>query len=112
LFLTLPTRGLTGQHLISSDGQDECHSFNHLVGAGQDRWRDGKAKHLCGLQVDYQLECGRLLHRQVGWLDAVENPTCVNADLAKDTGEVRSIADRTTGRDKLTRPIDRRDRIA
>ena len=36
-------------------------SFDDLVGAGEDRWRHGEAERLGGLEIDDQLECGRLL---------------------------------------------------
>jgi hypothetical protein len=42
--------------------------FDHLVGAREQRGRNGEAERLCGLQIDYQLELGRLLDRQVGGL--------------------------------------------
>ena|SRR5258705_135497 len=46
--------------------------FDHLVGAGQQRrWHDD-AKRLCGLQIDHQVEFGRLFDRQVGRLRTLE----------------------------------------
>jgi hypothetical protein len=33
--------------------------FDHLVGAGEQRRWHGEAKHLCGLEIDYQLIFGR-----------------------------------------------------
>src|SRR4051795_6234073 len=33
-----------------------AHSFDHLVGAGEQRWRHGKAEHPGGRQVDDQFE--------------------------------------------------------
>ena len=35
--------------------------FDHLVGAGEQRVGDGEAERLGGLEVDHQLELGRLL---------------------------------------------------
>src|SRR5215510_2865239 len=46
--------------------------FDHLVGPGEQHPRDGEAEHLGGFQVDNQLDFGRLLDRQVGWLLAPE----------------------------------------
>jgi hypothetical protein len=39
-------------------------SFDHLVGCGEKRQRDNDLESLCGLQVDYQVELGRILRRQ------------------------------------------------
>src|SRR5712691_7046624 len=38
-------------------------SFDDLVGTGEDRWWDGEAEGLGDIEIDDQLECGRLLHR-------------------------------------------------
>ena len=38
--------------------------LDHHIGSGEQRLRNGEAECLRGLEVDYQLELGRLLH---GW---------------------------------------------
>ena len=43
--------------------QHSC-SFDHLVGAGEERGRDVKAESLGGLEIDHELELGRLLDGQ------------------------------------------------
>jgi len=48
-------------------------SFNHLIRAQQNGWRDLDAKRLRGLLVDDQFEQGRLLHRNVGRLGAAQD---------------------------------------
>src|ERR1700730_9173515 len=53
-------------------------SFDDLVRAGQDRWRDRQAERHGGLEVDDQLECRRLLHWQIGGLGALEDLSSVN----------------------------------
>src|ERR1700721_2321993 len=80
-------------------------SFDDLVGAGEGRLRagggglrHGEAERLGGLEIDDQLEGGRLLHRQIGRLGAVEDLSGVNADLAIYADEARPIADQPAGR--------------
>ena len=58
-------------------------SFDHLVGEGQERLRHGEAERFRGLEVDHQLELGRLLDRQIGRLRALEDLAGVNPGLAK-----------------------------
>jgi hypothetical protein len=41
-------------------------SLDHLVGEGEDRLRHGQVERLGGLEIDDQLESGRLLDRQIG----------------------------------------------
>jgi hypothetical protein len=57
--------------------------FDHLVGAREDRWRHGEAERLGGLEIDDQLECSRLLDRQIGRLSAFQDLSGENAGLAK-----------------------------
>ena len=54
---------------------------------------DGQPERLGGLEIDDQLEGRRLLDRQIGRLGALEDLSGVNADLATDGREARSIAD-------------------
>ncbi len=39
--------------------------FDHLVGAGEERGRDGETERLRGLEVDHQLEVYGLLYRKI-----------------------------------------------
>src|SRR4051794_13870540 len=47
-------------------------SFYDLIGAGEERLRHGEAERLRSLQVDHQLELGRLLDRQILRLRALQ----------------------------------------
>ena len=66
------------RHVPEAPTPDSCtaandRSLDHFVGAGeQRRWHDD-AKRLCGLQIDHQLELGRLLDRQLGRVRTLEN---------------------------------------
>ena len=68
LFLTFPTRA----------HRPHAGSFDHRVGAGEDRLRDCQAEGLRRLEIDDQLERGRLLNRQIGGLGAVEDLARIN----------------------------------
>src|SRR5690348_5931808 len=87
-------------------------SFDDLVGAVEDRWRHGETERLRGLEVDDQLECCRLLHRQIRRFGAFEDLPNVIADLAKDSREARSIADQAAGIGEITVGIDDRNGMA
>src|SRR5882672_9328415 len=87
-------------------------SFDDLVGAGEDRWRDGEAERLGGIEIDNQLECGRMLNGQIGGLSAFEDLSDVIAAQAGCAGAARSIADQAAGRGVFTPVIDRRNHMA
>jgi hypothetical protein len=58
--------------------------------------KDAPAMRLRGLQVDYELELGRLLNRQVRRLGALENRRSVDAELPVDIG-AHTIAQQSAG---------------
>ena len=66
---------------------------------------------LGGLEVDHQLEFGRLLHRQIGRLRTVEDLCRVDAELAIGVYQVWAVAYQTAGISKLAEPSDRRNAI-
>src|SRR5262245_48454967 len=55
------------QRLMSAKGQKRTlrHSFDHVVGAAEQRLRDGQAEGFGGFEIDRQLELGGLLDREV-----------------------------------------------
>jgi hypothetical protein len=75
--------------------------LDDLVGAHEERLRQSEAELLGGLQIEDQLEPGRLLDRQVGRLGALENLSGVNARLAIGIREARPIADQAARRDEF-----------
>jgi len=46
--------------------------LDYLVGALLEESRHVETQRLSGLEVDHELEPGRLLHRQIGWLGALQ----------------------------------------
>ena len=50
--------------LCAKSGHLQCNKetplFDHLVGGGDQRLRDGQTKRLCGLEIDHKLELGWL----------------------------------------------------
>src|SRR4030095_4028530 len=55
--------------------------LDHLVGGNEQLFRHGDAEHPGGRVVYYQLELGRLQHRQLCRLRALEDAARVDAEL-------------------------------
>src|SRR5258708_4592938 len=82
-------------------------SFDHLVGAAEQRERDDEAEGFRGLEVDDQLDFRRLLDRQVGWLLALENPADICACRMIGVGKVAAVAHQAASRRELASLEDR-----
>src|SRR5215468_9276204 len=82
-------------------------SFDHLVGKRQKLVGNLEAKRLRGLEVNHQLELGRLHDRQGGRLGSFENLPGIHSDLAKCFGEVCAVGDEPPGRNVFAPIINR-----
>src|SRR5207244_3091731 len=65
--------------------------MDHLVRPLHQRRRDRQPEGLGGLEVDDQVELGRLLHGQVGGLGALEDLVHVGRGASEQISNVRSI---------------------
>src|ERR1700747_3417800 len=89
-----------------------AHSFDHLVGDGEQRRRNREAERLRGLEVDHQLEFRGLHHRKVSRLLALENPPDINANLSIGIDETGAVAHQAARCGKVAPNVQRGNRMA
>jgi hypothetical protein len=83
------------------------NSFDHLVGASEQRDRQRvQAERLGGFQIDDQVELGRVLHRQIGRLLALEDAV----DIGRCKAGKLDIVDTRRTLSRRSRPNSERDR--
>jgi hypothetical protein len=86
--------------------------FDDLVGEQLDRVGHLDAECSRRLQVDDELEFGRLHNRQVRRLGALEDIAGINADLKKTVREIGRIAHQAAGFDSLASGMGRGNPLA
>src|ERR1700730_9220714 len=79
----LPRRAKTGREQMQQTMCANATLLDDLVGEGMHLERNFKAKRLCGLQVEHEIELGRLQNRQVRRLLAFENAAHIASSLAE-----------------------------
>ena len=67
--------------------------FDHLVGGGLQRLRDGHAECVSGLEIDHQFEFGGCLHRKFGGFLALEDAVDVTGRAPVLVDKIRPIGD-------------------
>ena len=61
-----PEERFAAQRAASGQNRKWPASFDYLIGPGEEHRRHVDAERLGGLEIDHQLELGRLLNRQFG----------------------------------------------
>src|SRR5215510_10540888 len=92
--------------------QTRAASFDHLVGAGEQRWRHSEAEYPCRRVIDDKLELGGLHNRQVRRFCTLEDATSIDTDLTIRIRQAGSVAHQSADFGIFTRPIRGRDRMA
>src|SRR5262250_2575744 len=86
---------MPGRQLRATTGLMQCSkalSLDNLVGEREQRGRHGKAERPRGLEIDYQLELGRLVYRQICRLLALEDLRGIDAGAPISICEAISVA--------------------
>src|SRR5277367_1378473 len=79
-------------HVGSRPKPKSARLLDHLVGGRQQRFRDGKAERLGGIEVDDQFDFYELLDRQIGWFLALENASDINGSSVIQIADAAAIA--------------------
>src|SRR5271157_4596044 len=103
--------GLSSPSVIALREQQRNFSLDHLVGKQLQLSWDVETKRLGRCHIDDELEFGRLHHRQVGGLGALEDAAGIDADLTIRVREVGSVAHQPAGCDNITGVIGRRNLV-
>src|SRR5579871_5128923 len=85
----------------TSRQEARASSFDHLVGRREDACRNLEADGARGLEVDDELEFGRLQHGKLGGLGALEDTAEISAGIAEGGHEIGAVARKPAEVDEL-----------
>src|SRR5207249_4495857 len=86
-------------------GEEGGGSFDHLVGAGEQRRRDGEAECLSRGQIDNEIEFGRLLDRKIARLCTTKNFIDILASTPEQVRKIRCIRHQTSRFDEFPKTV-------
>src|SRR5215813_8269790 len=88
-----------------------AHSFDHLLGAGDQHRRHSQAELPGSFEVDEEVKPSRLLDWQVGGLGPPENPSGVDAGLAIGIRQASAVTHETARLREVNKRVNARDSI-
>jgi hypothetical protein len=109
---TIDESGRTAAYPKFTEAAGQALLFDHLVGAGEQRWRDLQTQPFRRCDVYDQLKLCRQLDWQIARLRAFDNSTDVNAGSAIRIGRTASVAHQTAHLDEFAQIVDREHRVA
>src|SRR5215208_8439275 len=87
-------------------------SFDHLVGTDKKFVRHSQTKGFGGLEIDPEVELGRLLHRQIPWSVALENAIDIRNCLPVQIEKIEAVIDQAALGGRGRYYVDRRGPVA
>src|SRR5262245_9411929 len=105
---TISASPLSARTGCEQSQQKRLSLFDHLVGAGEQRGVHVDAERLGGREINNEIELGRLLDREVGWLRPPQNLVDKVASTPEQVWEVWSIRHQAARFDVVPGPVHRR----